>query len=169
VKDLDPAVNHLKRASDEGNRLLDELSDTAPGLETTLDRVDSLAGPTTQAMPQLRKVLCQLNPAAEYLSPYNKDVAAMLTNMAAGTNFYDSTGHAARLLALAGPQSAAIYSDAMLAALNKLEDIGLVDKLTQRGYNPYPKPGEADETTGGDKASGPKDSQLKYHRVEADC
>lgn len=169
VEDLDPAVSHLKRAADEGNHILNRLGTTAPDLEGTLGRVRTLAGPTTEALPELRKVLCELNPTAEYLSPYAKDFAAMLTNMAGATNFYDATGHAGRMLPMAGPQSAGFYSDAMLEALTALEDVGFVQKLVQQGYNPYPKPGTAGQTEVGAGANGPSQSKIPYERVKAEC
>ena len=169
IRDLDPAVSRLKRAADEGNHILDRLGSTAPDLEGTLARVRRLAGPAGQALPDLRKVLCELNPAAEYLSPYAKDFAAMLTNMAGATNFYDATGHAGRMMAMAGPQSAGFFSDAMLEALTTLESAGVVQKLVQQGYNPYPKPGAAARPAGGDGANGPSQSKIDYQRVKAEC
>jgi phospholipid/cholesterol/gamma-HCH transport system substrate-binding protein len=169
VDSLDPAIENLGPAAQQGRGILSALSSSAPGLTTTVKRLRGLAAPSAAALPQVRKVLCQLNPTAAYLKPYAKDIAALLTSMAGPTNFYDATGHAARFYAMAGQNSLTAIPSAGKDLLNKIEDIGLVNKLTARGYNPFPSPGSAPRPGGGEGLSGPTDVKTKYQRVEAEC
>jgi hypothetical protein len=56
-------------------------------------------------------------------------------------------------------------------ALDFLENLGLVGKLNQNGYDPIPKPGQINKTTVGEGALGPVQAGrlIKYPHVVADC
>jgi phospholipid/cholesterol/gamma-HCH transport system substrate-binding protein len=169
VGGLDPVFASLKPAAEEGRGIMRSLSTAAPRLTTTAGKLQGLGAPTAAAMPQLNKLLCQVNPMAKYLAPYAGDVSAMLANMSSSTNYYDATGHAARFYALVGQNSFTAIPDVGKDLLNKVQDIGLVNKLTARGYNPYPAAGDAGIPKGGEGDSGPMDSDLPYPHVEAEC
>lgn len=169
VTALAPAVTTLRPAAQQGREIMKRLSTAAPRLTKTAAALRTLGAPSAAALPELRKVLCELNPMAEYLEPFSKDVSAMLANMASSTNYYDATGHAARFYALVGQNSFTAIPDAGREALNTLQDIGIVNQLTKRGYQPYPAPGDGGVPKGGEGASGPLDSKLPYTRVEAEC
>ncbi|MHB8692219.1 MAG: MlaD family protein [Solirubrobacteraceae bacterium] len=170
VNELSPVFHDLGPATVQGRQVLAQLQTTAPRLQGLLGRLETLAAPTVAAMPALHKTLCQLNPMAGYLSPYATDLADMLTNMASATSYYDSTGHAARFFAIIGQNSFTALPNAAKDALNTLENIGIVNKLTERGYQPYSPPGLANHPTGGAGASGPADpTSYRYPHVVAAC
>lgn len=169
VTDLQPVIRNLRPAAQEGRGIMARLSSAAPPLTTTANKLRGLGRPAAAALPEVRQVLCQLNPMAKYLRPYAGDVSAMLANMSSPTNYYDATGHAARFYALVGQNSFTAIPDAGRELLNKLQDIGVVNKLTARGYNPYPAAGDGGVPSGGEGASGPMDSTLAYPHVEAEC
>jgi phospholipid/cholesterol/gamma-HCH transport system substrate-binding protein len=169
VGGLDPVFASLKPAAEEGRGIMRSLSTAAPRLTTTAGKLQGLGAPTAAAMPQLNKLLCQVNPMAKYLAPFAGDVSAMLANMSSSTNYYDATGHAARFYALVGQNSFTAIPDVGKDLLNKVQDIGLVNQLTARGYNPYPAAGDSGIPKGGEGDSGPMDSDLPYPHVEAEC
>ncbi|WP_354699670.1 hypothetical protein DSM112329_05391 [Paraconexibacter sp. AEG42_29] len=169
VDDLRPVIANLRPAAQEGRGIMRNLSSAAPKLTMTADKLRGLGDPATKALPALSKTLCELNPMAKFLSPYANDVSAMVANMSSPTNYYDATGHAARFYALVGQNSFTAIPDAGRELLNQLQDIGIVNKLTARGYQPYPKPGDGGVPSGGEGDSGPMDSELPYTRVEAEC
>jgi phospholipid/cholesterol/gamma-HCH transport system substrate-binding protein len=102
VNELSPAVHTLLPAAQEGRAVVSELGQTAPLLQSTLGRLRGVSAPAVRALPQLRGTLCQLTPAAKYLSPYAGELAALLQGMGSATNFYDANGHAARLFVTVG-------------------------------------------------------------------
>lgn len=169
VGELTPVFRDLEPATVQGRAILALLRPTAPQLQGMLSRLRSLSAPAGTALPAVHRMLCQLDPTAAYLSPYSREIAETLTNMAGSTSYYDATGHAARFYALIGQNSFTAIPTAAKDMLNKLEDIGIINKLTERGYNPYPAPGTAAHPTGGVGASGPSDSTLPYPHVEAAC
>lgn len=169
VGGLSPVLARLKPAAEEGRGIMRSLSSSAPKLTRTAGRLRGLGAPAAAAMPQLSKVLCQVNPMVKYLSPFAGDVSAMLANMSSSTNYYDATGHAARFYALVGQNSFTAIPDVGRDLLNRIQDIGLVSKLTARGYNPYPAAGDSGIPKGGEGDSGPMDSRLPYPHVEAEC
>jgi ABC-type transporter Mla subunit MlaD len=169
VGDLEPAVTALEPAADEARLVLRELTATAPGLATTLGKARAIAPSTVKALPQVKAVLCQLNPAAAYLRPYARDLTSVLANLGSSTNFYDATGHAARLYAMVGQTSFAGINDQAKDALDLLQQYGLAGTNESNGYNPYPAPGDAGRPSGGEGGSGPSDYPAKYPRVRAAC
>lgn len=166
---LDPVFDNLGPASGEGRRLLASLSRTAPKLEGTLGRLRKLSGPAAKGLPMLRRTMCELNPMLRYLRPYYRDLPAVLSNMAASTNYYDATGHSARFEFLLGAMSAVGSSDGVRSAVDQLSNTGLFNKMMNHGYQPYPKPGEADQITDGRGDTSPRDSSTNFPRVYAEC
>jgi phospholipid/cholesterol/gamma-HCH transport system substrate-binding protein len=169
VRRLRPAVDLLEPSARRGRSVLRELGAAAPVLSRTLDRAEALAGPTAEAMPALGRTLCQFNPMIGYLAPYAQEAAATLQNMASATNYYDASGHAARVQALVGTNNFAGYSPAQSDAVKTLLDSGLVGRIHTSGYNPYPKPGDVGPPSEGVGQTGPRDYKGTYRRVEADC
>jgi virulence factor Mce-like protein len=169
VDELRPAVHALRPAARAGGNLLDALSASAPGLESTLGRLRAASAPTVAALPQVGAVLCQLNPMIRYLVPYSQDLMALVENMASATNFYDATGHAARLYAVVGQQSVAAINPTEKAAIDQLLNLGVLGRLQRQGYNPYGRAGTGNHPTGGEGRSGPSDRAVPYPRVTADC
>jgi hypothetical protein len=114
-------------------------------------------------------VLCQLNPIAKYLSPYARDLGAFVANLGSATNFYDATGHAARIYAMVGQTSVAAISPELSQDLKLLQQVGIVGSDKTVGYEPYPAPLEAGIPHRGHGETGPPDSTIKYPRLRADC
>jgi virulence factor Mce-like protein len=169
IGDLQPAVDALQPAANDGRRLVAALSTTAPRLVTTLAKVRAATPSTVQALPRVRSVLCQLNPIAKYLSPYARDLGAFVANLGSATNFYDATGHAARIYAMVGQTSVAAISPELSQDLKLLQQVGIVGSDKTVGYEPYPAPLEAGIPHRGHGETGPPDSTIKYPRIRADC
>ena len=112
----------------EGRAVVSELGRAAPPLQGTLRRLRLLAPSTVRALPQVRAILCQVNPMAKYLRPYAEDVATLLNNMGSVTNYYDATGHAARIYVTVGPKDSAIASEANARLVNALLATGSMSR-----------------------------------------
>jgi phospholipid/cholesterol/gamma-HCH transport system substrate-binding protein len=171
VADLKPAVARLSPATAAGRRLVQELGRAAAPLEATLTRVRDIAGPTAAAAPALRRTLCQVNPAARYLKPYGEELARVFSHMGSAANFYDATGHSARLVALVSEGSVFPYGQSVSKAVDLLLESGLLRKVHQNGYNPYPPAGRPGPLGPGEGITGPEAARTKepYTRVTADC
>jgi phospholipid/cholesterol/gamma-HCH transport system substrate-binding protein len=168
VRELGPAVHALGPAASAGQGLVDELAVAAPRLRGTVGRLTTLAPPTVRALPQVRATLCQLNPMAQFLRPYAADGVAMISNMASATNFYDATGHAARLYAIAGPTSVAGLPPTAKSGIDLLFKSGVLGKGASLGYDPYPAAGTAQQPGAGAGMTGPADHP-RFPRVQAEC
>ncbi len=170
VKDLKPTVRSLQPAAVEGGKVLDEVDRIAPPLSGTLDRVRKLTPSTVDALPKLRKVLCQVNPALRFLAPYHRELPAILQGMGSSGNFYDTTGHAFRLGVTFGVESLKhLYPAGSSELLGQVLQSGLISKSVKLGYNPLPKPGEAGEVYQEGMATNQSNYKGGYTRVMADC
>jgi phospholipid/cholesterol/gamma-HCH transport system substrate-binding protein len=166
---LRPSVTLLRPAALEARALVDELGRASTPLRGTLDRVVAAASPTERALPQVKGVLCQVNPVLRYAHPYTHEIAGVVSGLASGTNYYDATGHASRLLASVGENSAGFLSPDVSSALALARTSGLLGTSYQLGYDPYPAPGAQPISKVGTTASGPADSPTDFTRVYADC
>jgi len=166
VDRLDPAVKRLRPAAQEGRGIMRELSGAAAPLGRALDQLRLASGPLRGVLPGVRRVLCQARPALAYLAPYAKEVTSVAAGMASATNYYDASGHAARLYVAIGSDTPTIEGS---QAISKLLNSGIFQSVHLMGWNPYPKPGQAGDITTGARRSGPNDSQITYPRVEAAC
>lgn len=169
--DASPAVSALWPAATDARTLINELGAAAPKLRTTLNRVTSVSGPATQALPELGKVMCELNPAVAFLKPYAADVGTALQHLGSVTNYYDATGHAARLLPLVNPYTSGIqgYDQQTAATLQKLLTAGPLGRAVQTGYAPLPRAGKINDPTVGAGVVGPDSVTEKFPRVQAAC
>jgi phospholipid/cholesterol/gamma-HCH transport system substrate-binding protein len=170
VRALSPAMHLLRPAADEAGAVVGELGGAAPRLRSTFAALQRIAPPLVGALPKLRAVLCQADPALRYLEPYARDLASMIEGVGAAVNEYDANGHTARLAIAVGPSS--LYggmSPSAAASLQILRRSGLVSQITQLGYDPYPPPGDANNTTIGRNTVGPHDDSPAYPHVLADC
>ena len=169
ITEAKPAVRLLAPAATQGRAVVSELGRAAPPLQGTLRRLRLLAPPTVRALPQVRAILCQVNPIAKYLRPYAEDVATFLNNLGSVTNYYDATGHAARLYITVGPKDAAIATPENAKILNALLATGAAGGEGTMGYNPYPAPGHIGDLKTGLGVTGPADDKTPYERVQAEC
>jgi phospholipid/cholesterol/gamma-HCH transport system substrate-binding protein len=168
VQELSPAIHNLLPAAREGTTVVNALGDVAPRLQSTLGRLRRLSGPATRALPALNGTLCQLNPAAQYLSPYSKEFASLLQDMGSAANFYDPNGHAARLFVTVGENTLKFESPQAAAAIHSLLNTGILGLNENLGYNPLPAPGNAGETASSGAAPGVTDVK-SYPRIQASC
>jgi phospholipid/cholesterol/gamma-HCH transport system substrate-binding protein len=171
INQLNPTLGQLTPAAKTGRRLMQELARSAAPLEGTLGKLRSLSGPAAGALPQLRSVLCQVTPMTEYLKPYGPELAAVFSNMGSSTNFYDATGHAARIMPLVNDDALSTFDEPTSKAVDALLRVGLLQKTRQRGYNAYPKPGDAGPPSTGDGLLGFSDAakHQPYRRIHAAC
>jgi phospholipid/cholesterol/gamma-HCH transport system substrate-binding protein len=170
VNDLGPTIKLLRPAAQEGHSVVDQLGTAAPPLQRTLTSLQRLSGPATQTLPQLGAALCQVNPLVRYVSPYGSELASMITGLGSAVNAYDANGHIARLYIGIGPNSLlGVQSPSVAKAESTLLSSGLLSQLHLLGYNPYPAPGHASDTTVGAHSIGPQGAATKYPRIQADC
>jgi phospholipid/cholesterol/gamma-HCH transport system substrate-binding protein len=183
LRDLKPAITSLKPAAVEGHTVVSELASTAPYLETTLDHVRTLAKPATGALPQIRHVLCQVNPMLRYIDPnpsssepsYVNDVIAFITNFGSAVNAYDNISHLVRLVPILGDNSVSGLPPSVSTAMYNLIHAGILGNSTALTWDPYPKPGQIGKESAGNfpQVIGP--SQLKaktgyvYPHITASC
>jgi phospholipid/cholesterol/gamma-HCH transport system substrate-binding protein len=186
LRDLQPAITSLKPAADEGHTVLDQLSSTAPRLNVTLSDVRQLSAPATAALPQVHKLLCQVNPMLRYIQPgtslaasagsYVPDLMSFISSFGSAVNAYDNIGHLVRIVPILGDNSINGLPPAISQATYDLLHAGILGDSTALTWDPYPKPGQigiehADAANNG--VIGP--SQLKaktgyvYPHITADC
>jgi phospholipid/cholesterol/gamma-HCH transport system substrate-binding protein len=174
VAEVRPAVQSLRPAVDAGRGVLTALSAAAPGLEGTLNRATQLAGPTPDALFQLKKTLCQANPAIAYLRPYTSDVIATIMGLGSASNSYDRFGHLIRLLPIISENSLVGLPPSVSSAALTLIHAGLLTE-TRGGltYQPYSPPGQiGHETAAGQSILGPSQvpaTGYRYPHVLAAC
>lgn len=166
-----PVVRGLQPTADHGRDLVRELGRAAPPLRTTLRALEEVSPPAVAALPAARRLLCQVNPLVEYLAPYAKDVGEWIAGLGSVTNYYDATGHAARLLSTMVPARAGftLQDEETVQAAKLLFDSGLVTPVTNAGYEPFPLLGRINDGSTGGEAAGPSEVTREYQRVEAEC
>lgn len=167
--DLQPAVKALQPAATEGTGVLRELSSAVPPLQTTVSHLRSLSKPTQAAMPKLRKVLCQLNPALRYLKPYAPEVVGVMAGLGSSSNTYDAIGHTIRVVPVVTENAIVGLPENLSKTLRVLLNEGVLEKSHGLGWDPYPKAGSLRDTSGMLGVNGPSDYPRKYPRVVADC
>jgi phospholipid/cholesterol/gamma-HCH transport system substrate-binding protein len=176
VAELKPAVASLRPATQNGRSLLRELTPAAPKLSKTLDGLKSAADPVSAAVPQTRKVLCQLNPMLRYGRPYIKDLTAFIIGFGSSTNSYDDVGHAIRLAPVFSENTIVGLPSEITESFHKLLRSGVLSKtIGPIDFDPYPKPNQIGRNTSYDRAEtihGPKqlrESGYKYPRITPSC
>jgi phospholipid/cholesterol/gamma-HCH transport system substrate-binding protein len=166
---LNPAVRALRPAAEDGNALIQELGAAAPSLDTTLAHLRTISAPASSALPEVHKTLCQVTPAAKYLSPYAKEFSALLEDMGSATNFYDANAHAARLYFTVGQLSLNYFSPQASDAIGQLLNLGILGLSSHIGYDPLPKPGAAGETWSPSDPTSYLTDKIPYPRISAEC
>jgi phospholipid/cholesterol/gamma-HCH transport system substrate-binding protein len=171
VTELTPAIDDLHPAAVEGRSVLRTVAAAAPPLTTTLAKLRQSSPSVVATLPLLQNTLCQANPALKYASPYTGELSAFIHNLASITNYYDATGHAARLFASVGPLSGAIEDQTSASAVKLLLQNNVIGKFYQEGYDPLPPPGQAGNTTIGKGLLGPSDwaQSHPYPHITAEC
>jgi virulence factor Mce-like protein len=169
VYELRPAVRSLLPAAVEGRAVVTELGQAAPALQSTLDRLRRISAPAAHALPQLHGALCQLTPAARYLSPYASEFSSLLQGMGSATNFYDANGHAARLYATVGEDTLKFISPSLAGAMRTLFSTGILGVQDKLAYNPLPAPGGSGEAATLSDAPGFASVTHPYPRITAAC
>jgi phospholipid/cholesterol/gamma-HCH transport system substrate-binding protein len=171
VRDLSPTVEALGPAARNGTRVVTELGAAAKPLRGVLRNLNGLSKPTVAAMPRLHAAMCELSPVLRYLQPFGPELASFFQNFGMAANYYDATGHAARVFADVLPQMLpAVQTPETAAAIKFLTGIGFLGKLQHNGYNPFPKPGTLDNPAGAGLLNrGEASKVMTYQRVQADC
>jgi ABC-type transporter Mla subunit MlaD len=173
LADLRPAASSLQPAVDQGRNIIQGLSSSAPGLEQTLTRATALAKPTPQALPQIKRTLCQANPMIRFLKPYTDDIIALIVGLGSASNSYDRFSHLIRLAPIIGDNSLVGLPTAVSQAAYTLIHTGLLTKTSGLSYQPYSPPGQIGrESATGQNMLGPAqfaNSGYKYPHVVADC
>lgn len=178
VRKVRPAVRKLPRAATDGLDVVTEMGRAAPGLRTTLKRVQSLSGPARPALSELRRTLCQVNPILRYAKPYAGDIAQLFINFGSASNGYDAISHTLRLMPAIGDNSLVGLPPELSKAAVTLLHSGFMTKLTGLSFQPFMKPGDvgtvrAQDVQNNGKAivghEGVRESGFKYPRIKADC
>jgi phospholipid/cholesterol/gamma-HCH transport system substrate-binding protein len=181
---LGPAISSLKPAAEDGHVVLNELAATAPRLQTTLSDARKLSQPATGALPQVRYLLCQINPMLRYIQPsstsstgsYVRDLISFVSSFGSAVNAYDNISHLVRIVPILGDNSVVGEPPAVSSATEDLLHAGILGNSTALTWNPYPKPGQigiehADASN--DTVIGPSDLRAKtgyvYPHITADC
>jgi phospholipid/cholesterol/gamma-HCH transport system substrate-binding protein len=170
VSDLAPAVRILRPAAQQARQVIGALGAASPALQQTLGALQRASAPASSALPTLRTMLCQADPAIRYVAPYANELAATITGLGSAVNAYDANGHIARLYIGVGSDSLFGGTPPDVAkAEQTLLSSGLLAQYHMLGYDPYPPAGGADNTTIGRTTTGPQDSTQPYPHVQADC
>jgi len=173
VRRLRPAVRALAPAAHDGRAVVASLAKANPELDRLLKNATRTTKLLPAALPPVRGIFCQLNPALRHILPYKEDLLESAFHLGSGSNSYDATGHLVRLVPLLNEGSLSGAPPAVLAAGRTLLASGafLPQKLTR--YDPFLKPGAIGRVVADPSDPiGPKslkDSGYKYPRVEADC
>jgi phospholipid/cholesterol/gamma-HCH transport system substrate-binding protein len=172
IDDVSPAIHLLAPASSSGVQLVHALGGAADPLRHVLQNLVELQKPASAALPEVRAALCQVNPILKYAAPYARDFGAFFQDFGAAFNAYDATGHAGRASVDVTPAAAGgLINTQTASTVSTLEQLGF-GKQRLAGYDPFPPPGGAHNTTIGRGLNGPVDAGkvLKYTRVTAgDC
>lgn len=183
LHDLGPAVATLKPAAHEGQAVVHQLAAAAPGLESTLQRVQSVAAPATGALPQLHKVLCEVNPMLRYIDPnpassapnYVDDIISFVSWFGSAVNAYDNIGHLVRIVPIFGDNSVSGLPPAVSTAAFDLIHAGILGNSTALTWDPYPRPGliGTEHATASNEVIGPHQLRAQtgyvYPHITSDC
>jgi phospholipid/cholesterol/gamma-HCH transport system substrate-binding protein len=138
---LRPAVDALGPAAAATRLAIDELGRAADPLRGVLVQLRQTSRTGSGMLPKLAAALRQLNPAAAYLSPYAKEVTAFFSSMRSATNYFDATGHAARVHLVVSHTSPTLYDDQTREIVDKLLDSGVIGTVRATKYSAYQQPG----------------------------
>jgi virulence factor Mce-like protein len=175
MRDLRPAIANLQPAAEVGRGVVGELGRAADPLRRTFEELERTAGPLGDALPGVRRTLCQVNPVVRYAAPYAKDIATAIMGLGSASNSYDAIGHLIRLTPIIGENSSSGSQppEVSQASFDLLHS-GLFVKGYGLTWNPYPKAGmiglQGAKDTG--NLSGPdalRESGYKFPRIHADC
>jgi phospholipid/cholesterol/gamma-HCH transport system substrate-binding protein len=174
VNDLHPTLSRIVPAARVGKSLFDELRAAAPRLQSTLRRVQRVAPSSVQALPDLHKALCEALPALEFIVPYADIPSNFIENLGSANAYYDAQGHAMRLAPLIGENSFGMYTPQLDQAVKTLLSAGILSKVHEIGYNPYPLRSDLGNggSTYGKGFTGPTDwgnGPRKYPHVLPEC
>jgi len=166
--------------------VLNELSSAAPRLGVTLTDVRRLSPSATAALPQVHKILCQVNPMLRYIQPgtslaasagsYVPDLMSFISNFGSAVNGYDNISHLVRLVPILGDNSVVGLPPAISQATYDLLHAGILGDSTALTWNPYPKPGQIGTehaSAANNGVIGPSQLRAKtgynYPHITADC
>jgi phospholipid/cholesterol/gamma-HCH transport system substrate-binding protein len=173
MRQVRPAVRRLQPAAARGHAAVNELGRAAPRLRRTVDRLRTASKPLGRALPKIRSVFCQANPALSYLKPYTDDVIQTVVGLASASNAYDGIGHTIRVGLTISDNSLVGLPDDVNKAVFSLLHTGLLSKVNQLTYEPYPKPGNVSKPSSwGDDIFGPKDvarAGYTFPRIHPSC
>jgi phospholipid/cholesterol/gamma-HCH transport system substrate-binding protein len=170
VREVSPAARLLRPGAQSGLGVVQALDEAANPLRKALAAGRAVAPSLNQALPAVHKLICQVNPVLRFVTPFSPELISTITGLASAVNYYDATGHAARIYALLGANSPVVFTPAMAQAVSVLTTAGLLHQLTQLGYNPFPAQGTVGQPpTVGLDASGPATAQNPYPHILADC
>ncbi|MCW3014553.1 MAG: virulence factor Mce family protein [Solirubrobacterales bacterium] len=175
VHDVRPAVTSLRPAAQQGSQILAELTTAAPRLNTTLKRAKALSSPLSNALPQLHKAICQLNPVIRYTKPYTDDIGQLLMGLGSASNGYDAIGHLIRITPIVNENSLVGAPEAVTTAMHTLLRAGFLAKSQGLRREPYPKPDMNGKATAGTSPNEPitaaevKQSGYVFPHVVSDC
>ncbi|HYF26236.1 MAG TPA: hypothetical protein VD931_10905, partial [Baekduia sp.] len=172
--ELRPAVDRLRPAAQLGREVLRELDAAAPPLQGAVGELRAVSGPVAEALPDLRRTFCELNPVIRYLKPYTDDAIMSLVGLGSASNSYDAFGHLIRLAPIMGENSLSGAPKEVTLAAHTLLRAGFLSESHGLTWNPYPKPGMIgkDGAGRGKTISGPdalRESGWTFPRVHADC
>lgn len=173
AQELRPAVNALTPAAAHGRAVVSNLGAASPRLQATLEQLTELSKTLPDAVPQLRKALCQVNPMLRYVEPYKDDVLGIAIGLSSASNSYDAVGHLIRLAPVINDTSASGLPAAVNTARSTLLNSGLFAKSKAVNYQPFMAPGLQGTTQATSNqpanAEALRKSGFTYPRVTADC
>jgi virulence factor Mce-like protein len=151
LADLRPVVRDLKPTADQTKVLFDRLGPLLKVADPMLSRLQGFAKTSSPAFPALQTMLRQLNPALDYLKPYDKDAVGFMANF--GLNhFYDQAGAIGYCTCPVSDRSFSNWTPAMRKAAGVLLDEGIIAKVNHVQNNGLRAPGSlpsADKDFGG--------------------
>lgn len=167
---LRPGITRLDRASSSALGVLRAAQSASEPLQSTLDKVRALSDPTAAALPHIKKVLCETNPALRYITPYNKEIVGTLVGLGSASNTYDGAGHLIRVAPIIGENSLpGALPDSVSSAILTLRKAGVAGKQFGLGWDPYPPAGGLGDTKRGLDVAGPTEWKGTYPHITADC
>jgi phospholipid/cholesterol/gamma-HCH transport system substrate-binding protein len=175
LRDVRPAVRDLAPAAKDGRAVVASLRRANPALDTLLRSATAATKGLPEALPGVRSVFCQVNPALRYLQPYTHDVLQAAFHLGSASNSYDATGHLVRLVPIVNENSLSGAPTAVLDASRLLLQSGAFLPQKVINYDFYGKPGGIGTTSAtgsGGKPNGPSAvpaTGYKYPRITADC
>ncbi len=160
VDRLRPALDRLRPTAVQTTRALDALDRFAPKGTKLFRRLAPFSRATSRTVPQLEKVLAQLNPVVRYLSPYTREVGGFFGSLGSMTDVADSLGHLGRMSAIVSVSTLATLTPEVISAYEGLQRLGGIDRsVGPHGFNFYPAPGEM---------ADPQPFRGRYTRLQPD-